>query len=410
MEIIVGIVVGVGVGIGLGIAAAVAVARGRAADRAAAGTEADYVVEQVAGELAGQVRRLADEQRQGAEAARDAAIAAALEHLMTSGKALMDSERELAGRDLDGKKGLIDQQLGAMHTELQRVNELVRELEADRGRKFGELAHALDAQRADMAKLAETTQGLRQALSSTKARGQWGERMAEDVLQLAGFLEGVNYHKQRAIDTGIPDFTFLLPDGLSLHMDVKFPLDNYLRYLDADSDLDQRRARDDFLRDVRNHVKSLAGRGYIDGSTSSVDCVLLFIPNEQLYAFIQEQDHSILDDALRRKLVFCSPLTLFAVLAVVRQAVDNFRVERTSGEILGRLGAFTKQWEAFVEKMDKLDRSLNTARRDFDELTGTRRRMLERELDKIDDLRRSKELVAADERPEIPEPPLALEA
>jgi DNA recombination protein RmuC len=199
-------------------------------------------------------------------------------------------------------------------------------------------------------------------------------------------------------------------------MDVKFPLDNYLRYLEAESDLEQRRARDEFLRDVRNHVKSLAARGYIDGSDSTVDCVLLFIPNEQLYAFIQEQDHSILDDALRRKLVFCSPLTLYAVLAVVRQAVDNFRVERTSSEILTRLAAFTKQWETFVEKMDKLDRSLTSARRDFDELTGTRRRMLERELDKIEDLRRSSELTAADDARGTggsdahAEPPLALEA
>jgi DNA recombination protein RmuC len=410
MEMLVGIVTGIVVGVAVIGAVVALLGRRRRAEEAVAGTAADYVVEQVAGELAGQVRRLADEQRQGAETARDAAISAALEHLMTSGKALMDTERELAGRELEGKKGLIDQQLSAMHTELQRVNELVRELEADRGRKFGELANALDAQRADMAKLAETTQGLRQALSSTKARGQWGERMAEDVLQLAGFLEGVNYHKQRAIDTGVPDFTFLLPDGLSLHMDVKFPLDNYLRYLDAESDLEQRRARDDFLRDVRGHVKSLASRGYIESSGASVDCVLLFIPNEQLYAFIQEQDRTILDDALRRKLVFCSPLTLFAVLAVVRQAVDNFRVERTSSEILGRLGAFTKQWEAFVEKMDKLDRSLNTARRDFDELTGTRRRMLERELDKIEDLRRSKELTATDDTSGPTEPPLALEA
>ena len=211
MGIVTGVVVGVVV-----VGAVVAFGRRRVAEQAmAAGTAADYVVEQVAGELAGQVRRLADEQRQGAESARDAAISAALEHLMTSGKALMDSERELAGRDLDGKKGLIDQQLSAMNTELQRVNELVRELEADRGRKFGELANELDAQRADMAKLAETTQRLREALSSTKARGQWGERMAEDVLQLAGFLEGVNYRKQRAIDSaGVPDFTFLLPNGL----------------------------------------------------------------------------------------------------------------------------------------------------------------------------------------------------
>jgi len=105
--------------------------------------------------------------------------------------------------------------------------------------------------------------------------------------------------------------------------------------------------------------------------------------------------------------VFCSPLTLYAVLAVVRQAVDNFRVERTSNEILARLSAFAKQWHAFVDKMDKLDRSLTTARRDFDELTGTRRRTLERELDKIDDLREARELTLGDES----DPPaLALEA
>src|SRR5690242_4124468 len=250
METLVGILIG----LVAGVAAVALVVRRQTARAAAAGGAADYVAAQVAGELAGQVRRLADEQRRDAEAARDAAITAALDQLMTSGKALMDTERELAGRDLEGKKGLIDQQLQAMHQELGRVGNLVRELEADRGRKFGELAQALDAQRADMARLADTTQGLRQALSSTKARGQWGERMAEDVLRLAGFLEGVNYHKQRAIDTGIPDFTFLLPDGLSLHMDVKFPLDNYLRYLEAESDLEQRRARDEFLRDVRNHV------------------------------------------------------------------------------------------------------------------------------------------------------------
>ena len=116
--------------------------------------------------------------------------------------------------------------------------------------------------------------------------------------------------------------------------------------------------------------------------------MLLFIPNEAVYAFIQEQDPRVIDDALGRKLVFCSPLTLFAVLAVVRQAVDNFRVERTSSEILARLGSFQKQWGMFTEKMDKLGRSIEATRKDYEDLTSTRRRQLERELDKIDDLRR----------------------
>ena len=55
--------------------------------------------------------------------------------------------------------------------------------------------------------------------------------MAEDVLCLAGFVEGVQYRKQKAVEqgSGIPDFTFLLPQNSILYMDVKFPLDNYLR-------------------------------------------------------------------------------------------------------------------------------------------------------------------------------------
>ncbi|HEY8217803.1 MAG TPA: DNA recombination protein RmuC, partial [Acidimicrobiia bacterium] len=324
------------------------------------------------GALDAAVGRAVQEQRRVAADERDAAVRAAVEQVVLQNREVIGRERELVGQDLATTRSVIDDKVRSMTDEVVRVQELVRELERDRQLKFGELASAIQHSHEQLSVLAETTQGLRQALSSTKARGQWGERMADDVLRLHGLVEGVNYRKQHAIEAGIPDFTFLLPDGLSLHMDVKFPLDNYLRYLDADSELEQRRARDDFLRDVRGHVKSLAARGYSAAAGETVDCVLLFIPNETLYAFIHEQDRTILDDALGQKLVFCSPLTLYAVLAVVRQAVDNFRVERTSNEILARLGAFHKQWTAFVDRMDKLDRSLGTARRDYDELVGTR--------------------------------------
>jgi DNA recombination protein RmuC len=299
--------------------------------------------------------------------------------------------------DLEGKKSLIEQQLVSMTGELGRVRDLVSELERDRQAKFGALASQLQQSHEGMQARQEVTQGLRQALSSTKARGQWGERMAEDVLQLAGFIENVNYRKQRAVDGGgIPDFTFMLPQEQALYMDVKFPLDNYLRFLESESDLDRKRFRDDFLRDVRGRVRELAGRDYPGGRTGSLDCVLLFIPNEALYGFIQEHDGSILEEALRHKIVCCSPLTLFAVLAVIRQTADNFRLERTSNEILELLAAFDKQWKAFVEKMDKLDRSLATARKDYDDLLGTRRRALERPLEKIASLRRERPLSLAD--------------
>jgi len=140
---------------------------------------------------------------------------------------------------------------------------------------------------------------------------------------------------------------------------------------------------------VRAKVKELAQRGYTQGSASSLDCVLLFIPNEQLYAFVQEHASSLLDDALRDRIVMCSPLTLFAVLAVVRQAVESFRTERTASEILEVLGTFRKQWDAFSVKMNALGRNLTTTTRAFDELAGARSRQLERQLDRIDDLQRT---------------------
>ena len=86
--------------------------------------------------------------------------------------------------------------------------------------------------------------------------------------------------------------------------------------------------------------------------------------------------------------MFCSPLTLFAVLAVIRQAVDNFQLSRTSHQILELLQGFEKQWDRFVDQMDKVGRNLKTAANAFDEFEGTRRRGVERELEKIDALRR----------------------
>jgi len=265
-----------------------------------------------------------------ARAAADrAAMSGAVEQLVRMNQEMMDAERRLGTQELDGTRGLIDQQMGNMRVELAKLTGLLHEVERERREHVGELSSQLREAGRHTQVLAETTQSLREALSSTTARGQWGERMAEDVLRLAGFIDGVNYRKQQALagSGGIPDYTFLLPQGLCLHMDVKFPLNNYMRFLDAQTDAERERLRKEFLKDVRLRLKEVTRRDYVDTANDTVDCVLLFIPNEQVYAFIQEQDRTILDDALRDKVIFCSPLTLFAVLAVIRQARRQLPLE-----------------------------------------------------------------------------------
>jgi DNA recombination protein RmuC len=125
-----------------------------------------------------------------------------------------------------------------------------------------------------------------------------------------------------------------------------------------------------------------------------VGYLLLFIPNESVYAFIQEHDRDLADAALGQRVLLCSPFTLFAVLGVVRQSVDSFLLERAGDEILDALGCFSDQWGRFSEHVDKLGRQLATAQGTYDELAGTRRRQLEKRLDEIEGIRTRRGLPA----------------
>lgn len=294
---------------------------------------------------------------------------------------------EVHQKELEKKKELIDQTHGQMQDRLKEVRDLVSGFKEDRKQQFGEVSAQLKSTAEQTARLQETTSRIQSALGSSRVRGQWGERMAEDILRLAGFIEGINYRKQKVLESGRPDYTFLLPQNLIVNMDVKFPFDNYLRYLEAKEDPEKERHKEQFLRDVKARIKEVTTRDYINPAQNTIDYVILFIPNEQVYAFINESDRSILDEALKNRVILCSPLTLYAILAVIRQAVDNFNLERTAGRILSLLGMFNKQWNMFIGSMDKMGKRINDAREEFDILVSTRRNQLERPLKQIEELR-----------------------
>jgi len=171
-------------------------------------------------------------------------------------------------------------------------------------------------------------------------------------------------------------------------MDVKFPLASYVRYLEVHTDAERQAHLKRFLGDVRLRVKELAKREYARaGDRPSIDYVLLFLPNEQLTSFIHEHDPALLDDAMGQRVVMCSPLTLFAFLGVIRQAFDNYMIEQTSDQILQLLGKFGQQWGKYTESMDKLRRRMDAVQNEFEQLTGPRRRGLERPLMQLEDLR-----------------------
>ena len=293
-----------------------------------------------------------------------------------------------AGAQLDGKKELIEKSVQAVNERLDQVRKYLQTVEATRKEDLGKLAGSVSS-------LTVTTSQLHEMLASSKRRGAWGERMAEDVLRLAGLAEGINYTKQSsefAGDNSRPDFTFSLPNDLRVNMDVKFPLDHYKAYLDAEDDAGRAQSLKALTQAVRNHVKAVAGRGYIDPKSGTVPYVIVFMASEQVFATVLEAQPDLLDDALKMKVVLTSPLTLYAMLSVMRQAAEHANLMKTADEVITLMGIFDKQWQKYNEEVDRLGKQIDTVAKQFQFVSTTRRDMLQKPLDKIEQLRTSRGL------------------
>jgi DNA recombination protein RmuC len=292
------------------------------------------------------------------------------------------------------------EKLETVQTLMTEINKLVPE-------KYGQVSTALENIAKQSDRLRETTQSLSDALTGSQERGIWGERMAEDILRIVGLKEGFNYLKQKTVEGGKsrPDFTFLLPNNLKINMDVKFPYNQYKTYVESKNETEKEKAKKLFLSAVKGRIKEVTGRDYINPEDNTVDYVLVFIPIEQVYAFIQEQDSSIIEEALKQKVVLCSPLTLYAMLALIRQAIDNFNLQQSSRKIQQLLGGFSTQWVKFIESMKTVGDRLDSTRKAYDDMVGTRTRQLDRQVKAIDRENKAdsiKPLIANDDsRPEL---------
>ena len=186
-----------------------------------------------------------------------------------------------------------------MTGELDKVSELVRQLDGGQRKAFGELSNELRRQHEGIDRAVASTPSSSARRSRARRRAASGASAWPKTCcgSPASSKASTTASRRRSSNAGRPDYTFLMPNGLVMHMDVKFPLDNYVRHLEAD----QRPRAQAVPRPVpprRPRPREGAhDRGYLDATDETVDCLLLFIPNEQVYAFVQENDRAILDDA-----------------------------------------------------------------------------------------------------------------
>ncbi len=204
---------------------------------------------------------------------------------------------------------------------------------------------------------------LNHILADKRSRGAFGE------IQLAALVANVvpenNYSLQHTLPNNrIADCVLYLPEPTgTLAIDSKFPLESYRRLSDFEtSDADRRAAKRQFKQDIKKHIRDIANRYIIPGTTS--DGAMMFIPAEAIFAEIQAHHPELVEEAHAAHVWIVSPTTLWAILntacSVLRDAATREQIDIIQ-EHLGLLG---KDFARFRERMDQLARHIGQANED----------------------------------------------
>lgn len=285
-----------------------------------------------------------------------------------------------------GVKTMLDNNQKALD---RLVNNLEKQLKDSRQEVVGlkNQNSAIREQLLNTAKVTEglqvSTEGLKNLLTNNRLRGEWGEQVAEDLLLGAGFVEKINYIKQTSSGEGRPDFTILLPDGSKLNVDAKFPFDDLIAYQKAKTPQDKRNALNSFRNSVKNKVKEITSKDYINPEKQTLDFVIMFVPNEMIFSFIYEKLPEINEYCNKHKVILAGPFGFTAVLRLVLQAYRNFRYQKDLQQILGLIDKFQTEYLKFGESLEKLGNQINLTQKTYLEIEGTRSRQLTRVVDKI---------------------------
>ncbi len=210
------------------------------------------------------------------------------------------------------------------------------------------------------------------------SRGALGEGIAEGIIRHIGLKEGVHYKKQDSgLDGRRPDFVFML-GKLNLNMDSKFPLTNYLNYINVEDELLKKDYLGKFLKDVKNRIKEITGKEYISVSEGTTDFAIVFIPNEHLFGFILDHDAGLLDYCYKNKIVLCSPNNLYMILSILYQLFGILDFDKFYNAKHLEFEKFMKEWNNYSAEAEKLDKKVEDVVDIVGRLSGIRTKSLER--------------------------------
>ncbi len=304
------------------------------------------------------------------------ALQASMAQLTEMARAQLQNAQVQAKGDLEQRQQAVEQLVAPLKEQLGRVDAQLVKLDQERRESRGRLEQQLRTLTETGEKLRSETGALVTALRKPNTRGQWGQMQLRNVVELAGMVKHCDFVEQSSFaggdDTQLrPDLVVSMPGGKHVVVDAKAPLQGVLDAYAARDEEERERHLRDHARLLRKHVKMLADKAYWEGLDSAPDFVVLFLPGEHLYGAALDADPTLIEDAMRRRVLIATPTTLLAILRAVAYGWQQERVAE-SAQVISDLG---RELHARLVKLSTListlGQRLNSTVKAYNETVGS---------------------------------------
>jgi DNA recombination protein RmuC len=260
--------------------------------------------------------------------------------------------RELDDR-LDRRLQALDVKVDGRLKDATQTSERIHE-------RLGEVGNATK----EMLARAKDLGRLEQALRPPKARGGFGELLLENLLR--DRLPPSAYSVQHTF-TGGERVDAVVRVGQLIPVDSKFPLDNYHRIVEAESDVERQRHEKEFARDVKQHIDAIAGK-YIRPAEGTYDFAFMYVPVEAVYYELAcGKTGALLQYAHDKRVFPVSPTTFTAYLQVIVLGMRGMQIEQHAHEVMGYVADLQHDFDKFAEDFDLIGTHLGRAQSKFND-------------------------------------------
>ena len=259
---------------------------------------------------------------------------------------------------------------------LKKYEDQVAALEEKRTNAFSSLAMQIEQMRLGQEEVRREAQRLGNSLTNApKARGRWGERALQNVLEQAGLAEHTDFVLEQSLDTDEgrlrPDAIVNVPGQKKLVIDAKVSLNAYQAAFEADDDDVKRRQLALHAKSMRGHVQTLGTKSYQSQFDEAPDYVVMFVPGEHFVAAALEADPDLWDFAFHNKVLLATPTNLVAIAPTVAQVWRQDKMAEEAKEI-GKLGS--ELYDRLAKALTDLKRvggGLETAVKNYNAFVGS---------------------------------------